>query len=83
MRIKYRISGAGQKSFCVAQNEANRPDLRESGHFVSVVKKMWQAWDDDKASRGGWISIRTTRENNASAQDCRIRFHPKCNLLSL
>jgi len=29
----------------------------------------------------GWISIRTTRENNASTQDRRIRFHPKCNLL--
>jgi len=31
----------------------------------------------------GWISIRTTRENKASAQDRRIRFHPKCNLHSL
>jgi hypothetical protein len=28
----------------------------------------------------GWIRIRTTRENNASAQDRRIRLHPKCNL---
>ena len=28
------------KIVLVRQNEANRPDLRESGHFVSVVKKM-------------------------------------------
>ena len=48
MRIKYRISEAVQKSFCVAQNEANR-----RLHFVSVVKKMRQAWDDGKAERVG------------------------------
>jgi hypothetical protein len=28
----------------------------------------------------GWIRIRATRDNAASAQDQRIRFHPKCNL---
>jgi hypothetical protein len=35
IRMRYRISEAVQKSFCVAQNEANR-----RLHFVSVVKKM-------------------------------------------
>jgi hypothetical protein len=32
-----------------------------------------------RRSGWGWIRIRTTRENTASAQDRRIRFHPKCN----
>jgi hypothetical protein len=35
IRMRYRISEAVQKSFCVAQNEANR-----RLHFVPVVKKM-------------------------------------------
>jgi hypothetical protein len=33
-----------------------------------------------RQSGWGWISIRTARDNAASAQDRRIRFHPKCNL---
>ena len=36
-----------------------------------------------RRSGWGWIRIRTTRENTVSAQDRRIRFHPKCNLLFL
>jgi len=33
--MQYGMSGAVQKSFCAAQNEANR-----RLHFVPVVKKM-------------------------------------------